>query len=251
MGNISRWKLDPGRIIIAIKSGNSKRFLGASDFLESPPTLSQTASRTVGPPLVLLPPPLSLFLVHSLIHSLSHSLSHIHSTLSPSFSPHTFPFPSPFHRDSISVSPHRRAALRSTGTLIHVPLFVCFVGGSVQTVDARREVIISLSHLIISANYSPEYSLRPALTSVHGYRARGCGCTLSSSTRPVCVSFSSLPPSSYFRSLVLLALAGLSLALSPPPLPPPPHYYHHLLRDPRTVKTALNRSTICLAAWSN
>lgn len=74
MGNISRWKLDPGRIIIAIKSGNSKRFLGASDFLESPPTLSQTASRTVGPPLVLLPS-FSLFLVHSLIRSLSHSLS--------------------------------------------------------------------------------------------------------------------------------------------------------------------------------
>lgn len=233
MGNISRWKLDPGRIIIAIKSGNSKRFLGASDFLESPPTLSQTASRTVGPPLVLLPSfSLSLSLSRLLTHSLTQSL-----TLSHTFYPLTL-FLSSYLSVSVSLPPRlnlrfstqTRRAARSTGTLIHVPLFVCFVGGSVQTVDARREVIISLSHLIISANYSPEYSLRPALTSVHGYRARGCGCTLSSSTRPVCVSFSSLPPSSYFRSLVLLALAPVS----------PSHSHHHHCHHRHTTTTTFS-----------
>lgn len=128
------------------------------------------------------------------------------------------------------------AAWRGTGTLIHVRLFVCFVGGSVQTVDARREVIISLSHLIISANYSPEYSPRPALTSVHGYRA-GVGVH---SPLPLAVCAHETHP---LAPLAASFAAILTLTVSSPL----PRYSAPL----RTIKMALNRSTICLAAWSN
>lgn len=88
--------------------------------------------------------------------------------------------------DSISVC-NTDVTRRGTGSLLQ-RFSVCMFCGwlFVQTVDTRREVIISLSHLIISANYSPEYSLRLALTSVHGYRQAGVWVqdTLRSSDSP-------------------------------------------------------------------
>lgn len=132
----------------------------------------------------------------------------------------------------ISIPSHGRGM--ASGTLIHVPLFVCFVGGSVQTVDARREVIISLSHLIISANYSPEYIFAPACLNECTWLQAGVGVLYSPLALAVCApSF-----------LLLLSLSLFLVITYSPPVSPPRH-------DLRIVKTALNRSTICLAAWSN
>lgn len=254
MGNISRWKLDPGRIIIAIKSGNSKRFLGASDFLESPPTLSQTASRTVGPPLVLLPS-FSLSFSFSFTHSFTHSVTHSLTYILPSHPlslliPFRFRLPStatqsPFlHTDAPRCAQYRHAYTRSS---------VCMFCGWLCS-DSRRST--RGYYIVKPFNYLGK--LLP------GIFAPAClnECTWLQSAR-VWV-YTLLFHSPRLRILLVLAALlllpesraprtrpGLSLALSPPPLPPPPHHYHHLLRDPRTVKTALNRSTICLAAWSN
>lgn len=175
-----------------------ERFLGASDFLESLATfrkwLGVDRSR-VDPPLVFL----SFFSSFSFLFPF-------------------FPFISvslPFRLNLRLSTQTRRDAARHRHA--YKRFSVCMFCGwlFVQTVDTRRKVIISLSHLIISANYSPEYSLRPALTSVHGYR-RGCGCSVPSAlpTRRLRTH----PPFSLAVSYGLRPSRPLLLA-SPPPAP--------------------------------